>query len=176
MAVNALFVVAVAMVDSNTIAVACLCGSMFCGTVATTCAWATVSVVAPANCTGSLGAMQNFGGYLGGALAPTVTGFIVQVTGSFVPALLVGAAMCVFAAVASSPSASRSNRRTCCRAASRRQPDVHRLRHHAARPSVPTIHRRTQAYPSQATRAETVKTETRCETRMAPEVTPASRP
>jgi nitrate/nitrite transporter NarK len=100
MAINALFVVAVAMVDSNVIAVACLCGSMFCGTVATTCAWATVSVVAPANCTGSLGAMQNFGGYLGGALAPTITGFIVQETGSFVPALLVGAAMCVFAAVA----------------------------------------------------------------------------
>jgi cyanate permease len=59
-----------------------------------------VSVVAPANVTGSLGAMQNFGGYLGGALAPMVTGFIVQETGSFVPALLVGAAMCVFAAVA----------------------------------------------------------------------------
>ena len=100
MAINALFVVAVAMVDSNVIAVVCLCGSMFCGTVATTCAWATVSVVAPANCTGSLGAMQNFGGYCGGALAPTVTGFIVQGTGSFVPALLVGAVMCVFAAAA----------------------------------------------------------------------------
>jgi cyanate permease len=35
--------------------------------------------------------MQNFGGYLGGALAPTVTGLIVQHTGSFVPALVVGA-------------------------------------------------------------------------------------
>jgi cyanate permease len=35
--------------------------------------------------------MQNFGGYLGGALAPTVTGLIVQQTGSFVPALVVGA-------------------------------------------------------------------------------------
>ena len=98
MAVNAVFVVAVAMVASNTVAVACLCGSMFCGTVATGCAWAMVSVVAPANVTGSLGALQNFGGYCGGALAPTITGFIVQETGSFVPALLVGAAMCVFAA------------------------------------------------------------------------------
>jgi MFS family permease len=97
MAVNAVFVVAVAMVASNSIAVACLCGSMFCGTVATGCAWAMVSVVAPANCTGSLGALQNFGGYLGGALAPMVTGFIVQESGSFVPALLVGAVMCVFA-------------------------------------------------------------------------------
>jgi cyanate permease len=35
--------------------------------------------------------MQNFGGYLGGALAPTVTGLIVQHTGTFVPALVVGA-------------------------------------------------------------------------------------
>jgi cyanate permease len=34
--------------------------------------------------------VQNFGGYLGGALAPTVTGLIVQHTGSFVPALVVG--------------------------------------------------------------------------------------
>jgi cyanate permease len=44
----------------------------------------------PTNCTASIGAVQNFGGYLGGALAPTVTGLIVQHTGSFVPALVVG--------------------------------------------------------------------------------------
>nr|WP_295741585.1 MFS transporter [uncultured Acidocella sp.] len=100
MALNALLVVAVALINDNTLAVACLCGSLFCGTVSTACAWAMVSVIAPANCTGSLGAMQNFGGYVGGALAPMVTGFIVQATGSFVPALLVGAGMCVFAAVA----------------------------------------------------------------------------
>jgi cyanate permease len=55
--------------------------------------WALASVAAPANCTASLGAIQNFGGYLGGALAPTVTGFIVQATGSFTPALLVSAAI-----------------------------------------------------------------------------------
>lgn len=100
MAVNALLVVAVAMVDSNVVAVVCLCGSMFCSTVAMSCPWAIVSVLALANCTGSLGGMQNFGGYVGGALAPTVTGFIVQDTGSFVPALLVGAAMWVVAAAA----------------------------------------------------------------------------
>lgn len=50
-----------------------------------------VTVATPANCTGSLGAIQNFGGYIGGALAPMVTGFVVQGTGSFTPALLVGA-------------------------------------------------------------------------------------
>lgn len=42
--------------------------------------------------------MQNFGGYLGGALAPTVTGLIVQKTGSFVPALVVGALIGVVSA------------------------------------------------------------------------------
>ena len=47
----------------------------------------------------SLGAMQNFGGYIGGALAPTVTGFIVQSSGSFEPALLVGAAVAFCAAI-----------------------------------------------------------------------------
>ena len=62
--------------------------------------WALASVAAPANCTASLGSIQNFGGYLGGALAPMVTGFIVQATGSFVPALLVGAAMALAAALA----------------------------------------------------------------------------
>ena len=93
------FVTLTAFVPSNALAVACLCGAMFCGTVATTCAWAMVSIAAPANSTGSLGSLQNFGGYLGGALAPIVTGFIVQGTGSFVPAFLVGAGMCVFAAI-----------------------------------------------------------------------------
>ena len=96
---EAAFVVVTALIASNTVAVACLCGAMFCGTIATTSAWAMVSIAAPANSTGSLGSLQNFGGYLGGALAPIVTGFIVQITGSFVPALIVGAVMCVFAAV-----------------------------------------------------------------------------
>ena len=93
----AAFIVAAAVVPSNAAAVGCLSAVMFCGTIATTNAWALVSVVAPANCTASLGSLMNFGGYLGGALAPTVTGFIVQSTGSFVPALLIGAVMAVFA-------------------------------------------------------------------------------
>jgi cyanate permease len=53
--------------------------------------WGMASVAAPANTTASLASMQNFGGYIGGALAPTITGFIVQASGSFVPALAVAA-------------------------------------------------------------------------------------
>ena len=55
--------------------------------------WALASVIAPANCTASAGSLANFGGYLGGALVPMVTGFIVQATGSFTPALLLGGAI-----------------------------------------------------------------------------------
>jgi MFS family permease len=62
--------------------------------------WALASVVAPAHCTASLGSIQNFGGYLGGALTPTVSGFIVQATGTFVPALLVTAVIALASAVA----------------------------------------------------------------------------
>ena len=83
--------VAAAFVTSNALAIAFISASLFLVYVTSTCAWALSSVVAPTNCTASIGAMQNFGGYLGGALAPPVTGRIVQQTGSFVPALVVGA-------------------------------------------------------------------------------------
>ena len=82
---------AAAFVTSNALAIAFISASLFLLYVTSTCAWALSSVAAPTNCTASIGAMQNFGGYLGGALAPTVTGLIVQRTGSFVPALVVGA-------------------------------------------------------------------------------------
>ena len=90
--------VAAAYVTSNTLAVAFISASLFLVYVTSTCAWALSSVAAPTNCTASIGAMQNFGGYLGGALAPTVTGLIVGGTGSFVMALVVGAAIGVVSA------------------------------------------------------------------------------
>jgi sugar phosphate permease len=90
--------VAAAYVTSNTLAIAFISASLFLVYITSTCAWALSSVAAPTNCTASIGAMQNFGGYLGGALAPTVTGIIVQTTGSFVPALVVGAVIGVASA------------------------------------------------------------------------------
>ena len=90
--------VAAAYVESNTLAIAFISASLFLVYVTSTCAWALSSVGAPTNCTASIGSMQNFGGYLGGALAPTVTGLIVQGTGSFVWALVVGAIIGVFSA------------------------------------------------------------------------------
>lgn len=91
--------VAAALVASNALAVAFISAAMFLGYIASSAAWAMASVAAPANTTASLGAMQNFGGYLGGALAPMVTGFIVQSTGSFVPALMTAAGIGVACAI-----------------------------------------------------------------------------
>jgi MFS family permease len=91
--------VAAALVASNVLAVAFISAAMFLGYIASSAAWAMASVAAPANTTASLGAMQNFGGYLGGALAPMVTGFIVQATGSFVPALMTAAGIGVVCAI-----------------------------------------------------------------------------
>jgi MFS family permease len=54
--------------------------------------WGLVPVAAPPNYVASLGSIQNFGGYLGGACSPVVTGFVVDATGSFVLALFIGAA------------------------------------------------------------------------------------
>ena len=90
--------VAAAYVESDALAIAFISASLFLVYVTSTCAWALSSVAVPTNCTASIGAVQNFGGYLGGALAPTVTGLIVQATGSFVPALVVGALIGVVSA------------------------------------------------------------------------------
>jgi len=90
---TALFTLGATFVQSNTLAIVFISASLFLVYVTSTCAWALTSVAAPTNCTASLGAVQNFGGYLGGALAPTVTGLIVQATGSFVLALTIGAAI-----------------------------------------------------------------------------------
>jgi hypothetical protein len=65
---------------------------MFFGTGATTCFWALVTVVGPANGASLLGSRQSFSGYLDGSPAPVATGLIVRVDGSFVPALFAASA------------------------------------------------------------------------------------
>jgi sugar phosphate permease len=62
-------------------------------------AWALVSVAVPRRLVASLGSMQNFGGYLGGSLAPFITGVVVDRTHSFINALLISAAVAFIAAL-----------------------------------------------------------------------------
>jgi len=67
--------------------------------VASASIWAIVTAAAPPDYIASSGSIQNFGGYLGGTCSPIVTGIIVDVTGSFVVALLIGAGMAVMGAL-----------------------------------------------------------------------------
>jgi nitrate/nitrite transporter NarK len=74
--------------------------SLFLIYIAASASWATVPIAAPSQYTGSLGSIQNFGGYLGGALAPAVTGLIVARTGAFSQALLLSAGLSLVSATA----------------------------------------------------------------------------
>jgi MFS family permease len=95
----AAFTLPAALVESNTIALVCISGAVFLANVASVGSWALVSAVAPPRQVASLGALQNFGGFIGGALAPIVTGYIVDITGSFVPAMIAGAVIVTISAL-----------------------------------------------------------------------------
>jgi MFS family permease len=60
--------------------------------------WTLITAVAPQSYCTSVASIQTFGGYLGGTVSPIVTGFVVDQTGSFVIALVIGAGMTVTAA------------------------------------------------------------------------------
>jgi len=86
--------------QSNATALTFISISLFLVYIVASAAWATVPVAAPSQYTASLGSIQNFGGYLGAALAPTVTGIIVQRTGSFSQALVLSAGLALVSAAA----------------------------------------------------------------------------
>ena len=92
------FTIPAALVESNTLAIACISMVIFLANAASACSWSLVTVVAPRSRIASLGAIQNFGGFIGGALAPILTGFIAQ-SWSFVPALLTGAGIAFLGAM-----------------------------------------------------------------------------
>lgn len=85
---------------SNTAALVFISISVFLVYIASSASWATVPIAAPGQFTASLGSIQNFGGYLGGALAPVLTGIIVQRTGSFSQALMLAAILTLISAAA----------------------------------------------------------------------------
>ncbi len=92
-----LLTVLAAYSSSSLFAVICISMSLFLLNGCSTAAWAMATVAAPRNYTASLGSIQNFGGYLGGTLAPAVTGYMVQATRSFQSALLVAAGVALLA-------------------------------------------------------------------------------
>jgi MFS family permease len=52
--------------------------------------WTLITAVSPQDFCGSCSSIQNFGSYIGGACSPVLTGLIVDWTGSFVLALVIG--------------------------------------------------------------------------------------
>ena len=93
-----LFTFAAAQAGTVSWAVADISASMLCTGCATCMAWAMATSAAPRGYVGALGGIQNFAGYLGGALAPLVTGLVVQATGRFTLALVIGAAIALASA------------------------------------------------------------------------------
>jgi len=86
------------LAHSNTAALTSVSMSLFLIYIVSSASWATVPIAAPSQYTASLGSIKNFGGYLGAALAPTVTGLIVARTGSFSQALVLSAVLTMLSA------------------------------------------------------------------------------
>jgi MFS family permease len=87
----ALFTALSAKANSVETALLCVFFVMFFGMVCTTGLWSLVTVVTPRNYVGSAASIPNCGSYLGATCAPTVTGFLIDRTGSFSSALIGGA-------------------------------------------------------------------------------------
>lgn len=63
-------------------------------------AWAMPGDIVARRQIASVGAIQNFGGYFGGAFAPLLTGVLYDATGSYTPSFVIGGLIAALAAVA----------------------------------------------------------------------------
>ncbi|MBF8780177.1 MFS transporter [Pseudomonas fulva] len=82
------------------LSVVLLCGALFSVNMASSTAWMIANTVVDSRRVASFGSIQNFGGYLAGSVAPIVTGFSIQQSGSFASAFLISAAVASVAAMA----------------------------------------------------------------------------
>jgi len=95
---SAAFTGMAAMAATAGTAIAAIAIAMFFMQFGITCKWILVTAVTPQAYCASAASNQNFAGFLGGTLSPILTGFIVDVTGSFVVALAIGAAITLLGA------------------------------------------------------------------------------
>jgi len=96
----AAFTIVVAFVTNIVGCVILLCLALFSINMSSATAWMIVNTVVSSRRVASFGSIQNFGGYLAGSIAPIVTGFSVQYTGSFSSAFLISAGVAVLSAIA----------------------------------------------------------------------------
>ncbi|MGA7325021.1 MAG: MFS transporter [Rhodomicrobium sp.] len=95
---SALFTAFAAYSNGPEIAILWISLAMFFLWFAVAAKWTLVTAVSPQEYCASCSSIQNFGGFLGGAFSPFVTGLIVDWTGSFVLALAIGGILMVLAA------------------------------------------------------------------------------
>ncbi len=98
-ALAACFVAPIPFVDSTPLAIGLLAMGYFCSQMPQGALWTLASDIAPKSQVASLGAIQNFGGFLGAAMAPIVTGIILDSTGKFTNVFLLGAGLLMLGAL-----------------------------------------------------------------------------
>lgn len=77
---------------NGALALAAVSAALFGANIATAAIWALAVVAAPRRWTASVGAFQNVGGLVGGALAPIVTGLTLEATHAFAAAFAIAGA------------------------------------------------------------------------------------
>ncbi len=96
----AVLTIATAYANDNTLVVTYISFSYFLAGLSSAAIWAIATAAAPPDYVGSFGSLILLGGFLGATVSPIVTGYIVDATGSFLLALLIGAAMALLGAAA----------------------------------------------------------------------------
>ena len=69
-------------IDNLTVVIVCISISLFCLELRTGVLWAMVGDLSPTQSVGTLGGIQNSANFLGGSLAPIITGYILWVSGN----------------------------------------------------------------------------------------------
>jgi sugar phosphate permease len=93
-------VLPVAYVENTALAIVLLSVGYFAAQVPIGVLWTLASDIAESNQVASLGAIQNFGGFLGAAVAPIVTGFILNETGgNYTLVFLIGGVLLIVGAL-----------------------------------------------------------------------------
>ncbi len=86
-------------IDNTVLSIVLLSVGYFASQLPSGVIWTLAADIAPGDQVASLGAIQNFGGFLGAALAPIITGLILDQTGSFNNVFLLGAGLLLLGAI-----------------------------------------------------------------------------
>jgi MFS family permease len=98
MALTAACTLGAALVGGTASAIALICVALFGANLASSSGWALASVATDDDSVATLEAIQNLGGSAGGALAPALTGWLAQASGSFTPPLALASAVALASA------------------------------------------------------------------------------